>query len=71
MQKSSIVDIWQDVWQDSKCDPAQYLIIIAQEKSEEKLTTTGVTHLGLPLPPNSLDLHQQQKELSYQASTFN
>ena len=37
---------------------------MAQKRSEEKLTTTGVKHLGLLLPPNSLDLHQQQ-ELNY------
>ena len=34
------------------------------QKRSEKLTTTGVKHLGLLLPPNSLDLHQQQ-ELNY------
>ena len=36
----------------------------------EMLTTTGVTHLGLPQPANSLDLHQQQ-EISYQVDKAN
>ena len=41
--------------------------IIARRKSEENFFTTGVTqeNLGLPLPPNSFDLHQQQEELIY------
>ena len=52
-----------DVWQDSKWDSVQQLIIIAPRKPEGKLSTTGVTqgNLGLPLPPNSLYLHQTQK----------
>ena len=37
--------------------------MIARRRPEEKLSTTGVTQgklvtLGLPLRPNSLDLHQ-------------
>ena len=41
--------------------------IIAWRKSEEKFSTAGVTqeNLGLPLPPNSFDLHQEEEELIY------
>ena len=39
------------------------IVIIARRRSEE-LSTTGVTqgNLGLPLPPNSLHLHETQKQ---------
>ena len=38
--------------------------MIARRRSEEKLSTTGATqwNLGLPLPPDSLDLNQTQKQ---------
>ena len=63
-QKSSI----EDAWQNSKsCYSGQHLIIVRAEafyrRSEQKLSTNGVTHgkLWLPLPPNSLDLHQSTR----------
>ena len=40
---------------------------MTQKRSEEKLSTNGVTqgNLGVPLSPNSFDLHREQEELIY------
>ena len=59
LHKSTILNVWQD----SKCDSTQCLTI-AQRRSDGKHSTTGVEqgNLRLPLPPNSFDLHQTQKQ---------
>ena len=44
----------------SKYNSAQQLFI-AGSRSAEKLSTTGVENLELPLPPNFLDLHRTQR----------
>lgn len=67
LQKSSIKDVRQHVWQDCKCDPTAQWLIIAWRRTEEELSFTGIIqrNLGLPLTFNFLDLHQQKEELIY------
>ena len=59
-QKSSIMDVWQD----SKCYLLCPIIHYSSHKVWGEASITGVTqrNLGLTLPPNSLDLHQTQKQ---------
>ena len=44
-----------------KCGSAQELFI-AGRRSSENHCVIGVGNLGLPLPPNSLDLHHTQRQ---------
>ena len=51
-----------DVWQDSKCDSAQELTIARRSDKKFSITEVIQRNLGLPVPPNYLDLHQTQKQ---------
>ena len=55
-KRSSILDALQN----SKCDSAQKLSIAGE--SSEKLPAVSVGNLVLPLSPNSIDLHQTQRQ---------
>ena len=58
---------------DRKFDMILNVGIKTRRRCKEKLSTTGVIqgNLGLPLPPNSLDLHHQQKGLIYDVDQAN